>query len=107
MGRAKQKATLTNITQATTQGAGGTGPAGPARPARVITAAPPSDPVTAKGVPLRASEWDELEMIIGEYDSPRPTLASLLSYFVRYGLTDYRAGKIALTRKGKRFISPH
>jgi hypothetical protein len=77
-----------------------------ARKAQPVQQAQPSDPVTAKGVPLRASEWAELDRIVEEYDSPRPTLASLLSYFVRYGLADYRAGKITLTRKGKRFISP-
>lgn len=60
------------------------------------------DPVTSKGVPLRASEWDELNAIARRQGA---TLASLLSVFVRHGRDEMKAGRLKIKTDGKRFVA--
>lgn len=60
------------------------------------------DPVTAKGVPLRASEWDELNAVARRQGA---TLASLLSVLVRHGREEMKAGRLKVKTEGKRFVA--
>lgn len=57
-------------------------------------------PVTARGVPLREAEWLEIEHMARQAGNASPT--SLLSVLVRYGLEDYRAGRVSFKMKMRR-----
>lgn len=51
----------------------------------------PQDIIKSRGVGLKESEWRDLETIAGELDI---TLHAVSAYLLRYGLKEYRAGKI-------------
>lgn len=50
-----------------------------------------ADPITARGVGLKLSEWQEIETLA---EGLNMTPHALAVYLLRYGMTDLRAGKI-------------
>ena len=55
----------------------------------------PADPITARGVGIKASEWAEVERLAGDYGLTAHALAVRL---LRYGLDALKAGKIKSKR---------
>ncbi len=60
------------------------------------------NPVSARGLALRESEWIELDAIAAKHGA---TLSSLITLLARHGRDEMRAGRLKLKTKGKKFVN--